>query len=405
MTKINTAALSDEQIADYHENGFLIVRGVLAPDETRELRDVVERHTPDHSYPPSKKYPEPAKYTISGNKIGVHPGLAPIAEHPVIIDAVECLLGEQAHLAAYVAYVRTPGHKGGEKHNDYKRWRPVGSSMNWLFAIVPLTDFDAEYGPLLVAPRSHKLHQVIDTNARVLDVTPPDVTQLKPFIDPELKAGDLLLLNMYTWHWAPGGTSTKNRCGMFNKYCAVNAPPAAGHYQYSQAAYSSLSDAGKRLLAFHSGTPLTATRLLIERPSSPESTFLLAYDAETDSWRLPGGEGWEETDLVGWDIGARIGSLQALVHTQLNIDVSWMSYIADVEAPAGLCRLYGYLDENGSVESLAKNGLRCDWFTKDQIQNMLNDSHYIPSAIHTWQRDDVIRGKGKACSQSKQQFD
>jgi hypothetical protein len=82
-----------------------------------------------------------------------------------------------------------------------------------------------------------------------------------------------------------------------------------------------------------------------------------------------------------------------------------MSYITDVEEQNGLCRVYGYLDENGSFESLAKNGMRCDWFTKDQMQNMLNDGHHIPSTIHTWQRDDIIRGKGKACNQSKHQFD
>jgi len=112
---MNTASLSDEQIADYHENGFSIVRGVLSPDETRQLREVVEGQAPDHSYPSGLKYPEPAKYTISGNKMGVHPGLAPIAEHPAIIDAVECLPGQRAHLTAYVAYVRAPGDKGSAK--------------------------------------------------------------------------------------------------------------------------------------------------------------------------------------------------------------------------------------------------------------------------------------------------
>lgn len=70
--------------------------------------------------------------------------------------------------------------------------------MNWLFAIIPLTDFDAEYGPFLVSPRSNKLTQVIDEQAHVLDLTKPDATQLPPFIDPELKAGDLLLADQYT---------------------------------------------------------------------------------------------------------------------------------------------------------------------------------------------------------------
>ena len=70
--------------------------------------------------------------------------------------------------------------------------------MNWLFSIIPLTDFNLEYGPFLVAPGSHKLTQVIDQQTRISDLTRPDIAQLAPFIDPELKAGDLLLANQHT---------------------------------------------------------------------------------------------------------------------------------------------------------------------------------------------------------------
>lgn len=156
-----TSALSDQQVADYRENGYLVIPDVLPSDEMLELRRIVQEQARHNAYPPSLKYPAPGKYTISGNKISV-PGLAPIAEHPTVIDAVECLLGQRAYLTAYVAYLRSPGNKGGGAHCDYKRWRPVGSSMNWLFAIIPLTDFDLEYGPLLVSPGSHKLTQIID---------------------------------------------------------------------------------------------------------------------------------------------------------------------------------------------------------------------------------------------------
>ena len=150
-----------------------MVRGVSSQGETRKLREVVAKHAPD-AYTPNLEYPQPGKYTISGHQLALHPALAAIAENPAIVDRVEALLEQVAHLSAFVAYIRTPGNKGGGAHNDYKRWRPVGSSMNWLFAIVPLTDFDAEYGPLLVSPGSHKLHRVVDPAARILDVTRPD---------------------------------------------------------------------------------------------------------------------------------------------------------------------------------------------------------------------------------------
>ncbi len=401
MTMINTMALSDQQIADYHENGYAIVRNVLSPDEADELRRIVQQQAQSNAYPPSLKYPEPGKYTISGNKMA-ESGLAPIAEHPAVVDAVECVLGQPAHLTAFVAYLRTPGNKGSGAHCDYKRWRPVGSSMNWVFAIIPLTDFDSVYGPFLVSPGSHKLTRVIDEEAHILDLICPDAAQLPPFIDPELKAGDLLVVNGHTWHKAPAGTSTEDRCGIFHKYCAVNAPPAAGYYPYNPAALSTLSDTGKRLIPVCFDKPITTTRLLIERPSGEESKFLLLHDDENARWDLPGGEGWEEEEGVGWDVGARIGSLQALIQAQLGIDVPWMSYIEDVENENGICRVYGFSDEILTADSLP-NGH--DWFTKDRLQQTLGDDDYICHAIHTWRRGDIIRGKGKACNQSKHQFD
>ena len=402
MTTINTPVLNDQQIADFHENGYAIVRNVLSPDEAAEYRRVVQEQAQCNSYPPSLKYPEPGKYTIAGNNMA-ESSLASIAEHPTVVSAVECALGQPAHLTAFVAYLRSPGDRGSGGHCDYKRWRPVGSSMNWVFAIIPLTDFDKVYGPFMVSPGSHKLAQVIDEDAHILDLTRPDTKQLAPFIDPELNAGDLLITSEHTWHSAPAGTATADRCGIFHKYCAVNAPPSAGYYPYNSAALNSLSDAGKRLIPVCFDKPITTTRLLIEGPSSDESKYLLVHDDKNNRWELPGGEGWEEEEGVGWDIGARIASLQDLTKTQLGLDVPWMSYIEDIEEAGGICRMYGYVDESLVSKSLA-NG-HYDWFTEDRVRQMLGDDDYISHAIHTWHREDIIRGKGKACRQSKEQFD
>ncbi len=402
MDRAITLTLNDQQIADYHENGYVIVRNALSAKEADELRRVVQKQVKRDAYPSTLKYPEPAKYTVSGNRLA-DPGLTEIAEHPTVIGAVESALGQPAHLTAYVAYLRTPGDKGGRAHCDYKRWRPVGSSMNWVFAIIPLTDFDTAYGPFLVSPKSHKLTQVIDPDAHILDLTRPDPEQLPPFIDPELKAGDLLVVNEHVWHEAPPGTTTEDRCGIFNKYCAIDAPPAAGYYPYNPTALDALSDDGKRLIPVCFDRPIATTRLLVEDSSSQESKFLLHRDAETNSWELPGGEGWEEEKGVGWDVGARIGSLQELTQTQFGLDVSWMSYIEDVEEENGICRIYGFSDENLDIDALANN--RCEWFTKSELKQRLGESDTIFGAVDTWQQADVIRGKGTACRQSRHQFD
>ena len=402
MSMTVTASLSKQQIADFHEDGYLIVRNVLSAKEADELRRTVQHEVKRDAYPASLKYPEPAKYTVSGNRIA-DPGLTEIAEHPTVINAVESALGQPAHLTAYVAYLRTPGDKGGRAHCDYKRWRPVGSSLNWVFAIIPLTDFDTSYGPFLVSPKSHKLTEVIDPDAHILDLTRPNPEELPPFIDPELKAGDLLVVNEHVWHEAPPGTTTEDRCGIFNKYCAVDAPPAAGYYPYNPAALDALSDDGKRLIPTCFDKPITTTRLLIEDTSSTASKFLLRRHAETHHWELPGGEGWEEEKGVGWDVGARIGSLQEITQTQLGLEIPWMSYIEDVEEDEGICRVYGFSDENLDTDALANGG--CEWFTKSELKQRLGESDTICRAVETWQRDDIIRGKGKACRQSRHQYE
>ena len=402
MSATITPTLSEQQIADYHEDGYVILRNLLSAKEADELRRVVQKEVKRDAYPSTLKYPEPAKYTVSGNRLA-DPGLTAIAEHPTVVGAVESALGQPAHLTAYVAYLRTPGDKGGGAHCDYKRWRPVGSSMNWVFAIIPLTDFDTAYGPFLVSPKSHKLTQVIDPDEHILDLTRPDPEQLPDFIDPELKAGDLLVVNEHVWHEAPPGTTTENRCGIFNKYCAIDAPPAAGYYPYNPAALDALSDDGKRLIPVCFDKPIAATRLLIEDSSGQGSKYLLHRDAETNAWELPGGEGWEEEKGVGWDVGARIGSLQELTQTQLGLDVSWMSYIEDVEEEGGICRVYGFSDENLDIDALANNG--CEWFTKSELKQRLGESDAIYGAVDTWHQADVIRGKGTAGHQSRHQFD
>ena len=328
MSATFTPSLGKQQIAGFHEEGYLIVRNVLSSREAADLRRVVREQVQRGAYPPTLSYPEPAKYTVSGNRMA-EPGLASIAEHPTVVGAVESALGGLAHLTASVAYLRTPSDKGGGAHSDYKRWRPVGSSMNWVFAIIPLNDFDTSFGPFMVSPKSHKLPRVIDPQAHILDLTAPDRERLLPFIDPELKAGDLLMVNEHVWHQAPAGTTSEDRCGIFNKYCAADAPPAAGYYPYNRAALDALSDAGKRLLPVCFDQPITTTRLLIENASGFDSRYLLCRDADADVWKLPGGEGWEEESsglgrgLANWLAAgtdrrpARVGSVLDVLHRRL----------------------------------------------------------------------------------------
>jgi hypothetical protein len=389
--------LSAEQMGAYERDGFLLLRGQIPDADIKRLELGFARNPPTDFYG-GLTYPEPGRYT-QANDCLKDPDLAFIAEHPAIVPAAEQLLGDAAHLTAYVLYDRTPGGGGLPAHNDYKRWRPVGSSMNWLFAIVPFCDYDDETGPLFVAPGSHRLDRVRDGGERALDVSAavrPDDAQ---FVDPRLGRGDLLLMNMHLWHRAAPNQSDRHRAGAFNKYAAASAPPATGYYLYDEDVYRAFSPEGRRLLAVHSDRALATTRLVLERSSGRGPETVLSRDPR-GKWCLPGGPTWIERAIPDWDTGNVIASLQSHLREQLRIETPWVSYVGDFEEGDDLCRVYGY----------ALNGLgfpmpfpEGEWFTRERLENQRADLAfgYEPEAFAGWLDPEPIRGKGLTQAQSR----
>ena len=350
------------------------------------------------AYPPSLEYPKPAKYTLSESRLE-DPDLGYIAEHPKILDAVEGILGPEIRLTAYLAYLRTPHDNGAGAHHDYKRWRPGGSSMKWLFTIMPLTDFNDTIGSLMVAPGSHKLVNVIDTGARVLDVEPSKKDDLADFVDPKLMRGDLLLMDMYCWHRAPANISEQDRIGMFNKYCAADSPPAAGYFMFNDAVHEMFSERGKRLLAVHSDKEILTSRLIIERAGNdgPEIALVRSDDS---AWEFPGGPGEEDLAMRGWDVGARIGSLREIMIEQYDLDVSWMSYIGDYDEGDGICRMYGYTLPEGT--DFGTDSFELDWVSESALKERATVFGWEAEAVDNWLHAKLIRGKGKSHVQSQE---
>ena len=392
-------------VEKYERDGYLVVREAISARECRRLRDVLLEKMHAHQYtitvPRDKVFPEPAKYTLAGND-WAESDLAFIAEHPVILDAVEAVLGECPVLTAYEAYVRPPNDEGSSAHCDYKRWRPVGSSLNWCFAIVALVDFDQDCGPLLVCPGSHKLiARLHHPDDRTVSVTTPDKSKLGPFVDAELNCGDLLLLHGNTWHEAPPNRSNRLRIGMFNKYAGWSAPPAAGFVKWSDAVHQSLSERGRKLLVVHGDRQLAAARLVLERTHEGETQVLLRGSDE-QGWTLPGG--WVgdhrnpalEAGLDGaWDIGNLIDPLSGLCREQLGLEPAWMSYVHDYEEEQHLCRVYGATLIDVTVPRLPSAAA---WFDASRLERVRSSCPFLGRAVEQWLDDDagIVRGKGKS---------
>lgn len=391
--------LSSQEIADYRRDGFLVRRGVLTDAEITRAEEGFARNPPlDGSLEAyaELRYPEPGRYTLANNALK-DPDLGFVVEHPAVVGPAAQLLGDDPRLTAFVVYDRTPGGPSIGSHNDYKRWRPVGSSMNWLFTIVPFTDYDADAGPLYVVPGSHQVERVTEGAERPLEVTPPTVPDDADFVDPELRRGDVLFMNMHLWHRADGNQSGRHRAGFFNKYCAASCPPATGYLLYDDDVHAMLSPEHRDLLGVHSNLAIETARVLLTRErSGSRQVFLRQGDA---GWELPGGPTFVEQAIPDWDHGNYIAAAQAALRDQVYVETPWLSYVGDHQEDDALARVYAYT-LTGRGFPVGYDG---EWLSAEQLESRRDDLayDYVGQAFDAWFDDDIVRGKGLTQAQSR----
>lgn len=391
--------LTEEQLREYDRDGFLVLRGAISEADLTRFDAGVARNPPiDQTLNVDGLWPAPGRYTLAHSALK-DPDLATIAEHAAPVSAAkDALRSDDVNLTAFVVYDRTPGGPSIGSHNDYKRWRPVGSSMNWLFTIMPFCDFDAAAGPLYVSPGSHRTDRVAPGAERPLECAPPARPDESTFIDPELRRGDLLLMNMHLWHKADGNNSDHHRIGAFNKYAASDAPPATGYYLFDDDAYLALSPENRALLAVHGDKPIASTRLLLTRERADEHQVLV-IKTENGTWGLPGGPTWTEQAIPDWDVGNYIAALQSSLRDQLRIETPWVSYVGDFDESDHLCRVYAYT-LTGQGFPVPYDG---EWVSSDQLDARRDSlaNGWEPEALAAWLDPSIVRGKGVTQSQAR----
>ena len=388
--------LTVAQLEQYAKDGYLILRGAIPEADIARLERGVANNPPlDGTLDPyAPEYPAPGRYTLATQCLK-DPDLAFIVSEPGIVEPVRQLLDDDPKLTAYVIYDRTPGGAGLPAHHDYKRWRPVGSSMHWLFTIIPFCDFDEAAGPLYVAPGSHLLERIHPGATPCQEVEAAVKPRPSDFIDPGLKRGDLLFMNMHLWHRADANRSQHHRVGLFNKYAAASAPPATGYFLFDDDVHAALGPAGRDLIAVHSDKPLMTTRAVLIRYRDNEPEL---YLQETSAaLHLPGGQTWDERAIPDWDLGNMIAPLMHHLREQVQIEVPWLSYIGDYEEGEGLCRVYGYtFNDNGFP--VAYEGT---WMKLAAINQTQTAQDWTLEAASQWLRPDIVRGKGLSQAQSR----
>jgi ectoine hydroxylase-related dioxygenase (phytanoyl-CoA dioxygenase family) len=160
-----TVMLSPEQVESYHKNGYLVVEDVIDPATVAELRrvteDFVERAravaASDGTFDLAEGHgPETPQLRRIKHPEAQHPVYDAVMRAPALLDIVEALVGPDVRFDHGKLNLKAPGPAGAavEWHQD---WAFYPHSNDDMLAVgVMLDDCDADNGPLLVVPGSHK---------------------------------------------------------------------------------------------------------------------------------------------------------------------------------------------------------------------------------------------------------
>jgi non-haem Fe2+, alpha-ketoglutarate-dependent halogenase len=211
-------SLSQRQIADYRQNGYVYPVAALSAEEASSYMSAIEQF--------EQKTGEKAVNTIRGKGHLKLLALYELTRHPRILDAVESLIGpdilcwnsslflKEPHDPAYVAWHQDV--YDFDTHSD-------GVVSAWI-ALLPST---VDNGAMRVIPGSQK-------NRHVPHVTSPpgaatmlrDQQEIGVDVDEAqavnlvLERGQMSFHHMYLYHGSPPNRSNGRRCGFAVRYVA-----------------------------------------------------------------------------------------------------------------------------------------------------------------------------------------
>ena len=217
------ARLTEDEIAQYEAEGWVIPRWRLPADRTTAMREALDellRRNP--GVRPEKLVSAHIDGDNGEGVRGVSDFLA-LARDPEIVELVSGVVGENVILWGCHVFCK-PAAEGYETpwHQDGHYWpiRPLANCTVWL-ALEPST---RDNGCLRVIPRSHigqQLHehlhedrQDLTLNQRMAEGSFDEADA----VDLELQPGQMSLHDVYMIHGAAANTSGKRRTGVALRY-------------------------------------------------------------------------------------------------------------------------------------------------------------------------------------------
>ncbi len=225
--------LSDTQVSEFHEQGYVFLPDVFSADEisalTRELEGIFAQDRPENV---REKNGRAVRTTFAAHTF--NEAFARLGRHPRLIDPVMQLLGGPVYMHQYKINAKA-AFDGDvwQWHQDYGTWArddlmPEPRAMNIAVFLDDVSEFN---GPLMFIPKSHqggKLdagHDLETTSYPLWTLDNETVMRLVDqggMVAPKGKAGSVLLFHCNLVHASPGNISPWDRTIVYLSLCHVD---------------------------------------------------------------------------------------------------------------------------------------------------------------------------------------
>lgn len=246
MTMLSNLTLTDAQVRQFHEQGYLGPFQLWDEHETATLRPMLEElyiNNPDDSVP-------------SNNRFLKHPEIVELLRRPQLTDRMRSIIGDDLFLWRIGAFIKDINNskliqKEVPWHQDRNYWpiEPAIVCSAWL----AVDDVDTENSAVHIIPGTHRElipHIPASEGQQFREQADPRFFDASKAVPMCLKAGEFFLFNERLMHWSKPHTSERRRFGMAIRVL----PPQTRVMDYDCDAHG--------LVQLHGGDPLGFNRIV-----------------------------------------------------------------------------------------------------------------------------------------------
>ena len=222
-------ALSDEQLWRYEEDGFLIFRGLFAPEEVAELaaeaerlalrHDLISRQNLRCRFMPHVESGEPV-FEVFDPVNDVAPVCRRVSLDRRILDVLADIYGEEPCLFKDKLIFKPPGAKGYDLHQDLPAcWE--GFPATFTTVLLAIDSMSPENGCTEVFPGYHR-RGLIDTGPDCKFRLPDSAVDESRRVPLDLEPGDVAVFGCYVPHRSAPNRSDRPRRALYVSYNALS---------------------------------------------------------------------------------------------------------------------------------------------------------------------------------------